>query len=314
MRADRAIVVSLRKSGTHLISGVLATLGLRPYGHVAQRGGARPLGREQAWRVLQQVYLPEELAALRASDQSDLVTQAVEQGVDVFFDTWWTRLGVRERPEMATPPPDLVARVSGQPLRFADTPAGLCWFTHQLDLDRADPAFLRVWAATGEPRILLMYRDPRDVLLSMVEFLSGDPTTTGAFADHRVYAGIMRGVDTITEQLTIALTDPHFPGADAYDRALWLLRHPAVCPVSFEELVGPDGGGTGEAQLAAVQRIADFLGACTDPATLAKHAFDRGAHTFRHGRIGRWREHFTAEHAELFEQRFGRTAHAFGYR
>jgi hypothetical protein len=156
-----------------------------------------------------------------------------------------------------------------------------------------------------------MYRDPRDVLLSMVDFLVGsEPSQLGAFPDHHVYAAILRSVETVEERLTIALTDPAFPGVDAFVRAQWLLRHPRVCQVSFEELIGVSGGGSAARQSTAVARMASFLGVDADVRTIAGRIFNDKAHTFHRGQIGRWRYHFTSEHCRLFNDRFGQTAWA----
>jgi hypothetical protein len=277
-----------------------------------------PLNRETAWRILQLVYSPEELAALAECNQRDVVDLRTAHALNAFVEAWCGRLGVSGRPPTshAHAPAELVARVRAAPAarRFSDTPEGICWFLHQLDPERVDESFMREWTETGQPRIVLVHRDPRDVLLSMVTFLAeANPSRLGAFADHHSYAGIMRAASNVADRLTIALTDPYFPGTDAFERGLWLLRHPQVAKVSYEQLVGPIGGGSAAAQLAAVGRLAKFLDAEVEPATVARKIYNPASHTFQRGRIGAWREHFTPQHTQLFEDRYGSVLRLYGY-
>jgi Sulfotransferase domain len=316
MAAPRAVVVSLRKSGTHLMREVVSALGYTPLGAVAGDDQPMPrLGRKAAWRAMRAVYTLDELSALARCEDRGTVDRAVREAVDAYVDAWQTRLGVRRgagaRPGVRA---DLLARALTAPTarRFDDTPEGYCWFLHELDLDRVDPDVLHTWAATGQPPIIFLYRDLRDVLLSMVDFLAGtESTRLGSFPEHHVYAAIMRSVGTVQERLTIALTDPSFPGMAAYVRSQWMIRHPGVCRVSFEDLVGDSGGGSAAGQRAAVARIAAFLGVEADPNTVAQNIFNPHAYTFHKGQIGRWRQHFTPEHRRLFDERYGRVAAVF---
>jgi hypothetical protein len=321
MTASHPLVVSLRKSGTHLLKEVMTRFGYSLHGEVAADAGPKLAG-ETLWRVLTMVYGEEELRRLTASEDRTAIDAAISEAVAAFYGAWRIRLGIPWRgPANEAPPQELVARTLARSAacRFGDTPGGVCWFLHQLDPHRIDDGFLSEWLDTGSPRIVFNYRDPRDALLSMVNFLSGETGRgVGHFTDHRVYSGVLRSAGDFEERLTIALTDPCFPGADAYERGLWLLRHPAVCKVSFEELVGPRGGGSRERQAAAVGRIAVFLGADDghgqDPAAIADGLFNEGAYSFHRGRIGAWREHFTPEHEKLFEERYGAVLDAYGYR
>lgn len=311
--AKRAVVVSLRKAGTHLIREVVSALGYTPLGEVA--GGDEPtprLGREAAWCAMRAAYEPHELAALKVCDDRARVDRAVREAVDAYLVAWQLRLGAHHSvKKRAGVRPDLLARVLAAlaARHFGDTPEGICWFLHELDVDRADPAFLHKRATTGQPPIIFMHRDLRDVLLSMVDFLTGsEPRKLGAFPDHHHYATIMRSVDTVEQRLTIALTDPSFPGVKAFVSSQCLIRHPNVCQVAFEDLIGVNGGGSAARQRAAVARIASFLGIEAEVDSIAQRIFNRHAHTFHKGQIGRWRRHFTNEHRRLYAERYGSVA------
>ncbi len=324
VRAEHVLVVSLRKSGTHLLKEVLAGLGYVLNGAVSSAGAKpRPLGRRTALRVLDTVYTPDEIAALKRSRDRAAVDRAVSRAVTALNRAWSARLGM---PRTAAPDGDLetdlltareLSRQSGY--RFSDTPGDTCWFTHDLDLGRADESFLLEWARSGSPKIILNYRDPRDVLLSMVNFLTEkDAGRLGGFPDHVVYSDILKSVQDPRDRIGIALTDPGFPGSDSFERALWLLRHPQVCKVSFEALVGPDGGGSASAQAEEIKKITDFLGPADDMdvtgrEALARRIFNRNSYTFRSGKASAWREHFTAEHHTLFERRYGHILRLYGY-
>jgi hypothetical protein len=323
MTASHSLVVSLRKSGTHLVKEVMTRFGYSLYGEVSASADTQPkLTGETLWRVLTTVYDEEQMRRLAGSEDPTVVDAALSEAVAALYGSWRIRLGIPWRgPAHEAPPYELVARTLTRSATrpFTDTPAGVCWFLHQLDPLTTDYSFLSEWLDTGSPRVVFNYRDPRDVLLSMVNFLSGETDRgVGHFIDHRIYSGILRNTGSLEERLSIAITDPCFPGADAFERGLWLLRHPAVCKVSFEELVGPRGGGSSEHQSAAVARIASFVDADGArghaAAAIADELFNDRAYSFHKGRIGAWREHFTPEHEKLFEERYGTVLDAYGYR
>ena len=86
--------------------------------------------------------------------------------------------------------------------------------------------------------------------------------------------------------------------------------------VRFEDLVGPGGGGSEEAQRLAVERVAAHLGVEVGEGTtraVEEDLFGVGR-TFRRGRIGGWREEFTAEHERaLAEGALGPLLAELGY-
>ncbi|QKZ23429.1 hypothetical protein [Streptomyces chartreusis] len=324
MKAEQVLVVSLRKSGTHLLKEVMAGLGYVLNGAVSSAGAQpRPLGRQTALRVLGAVYTSDEIAALKRSRDRAAVDRALSRAGTVLNRAWSVRLGMP--PTAATESDPETDRLTSRELsrqsgyRFSDVPGGMCWFTHDLDLTRVDENFLLEWARSGSPKIILNYRDPRDVLLSMVNFLvEKDAGRLGGFPDHLVYSDILRSVQDPRDRIGIALTDPGFPGGDSFERALWLLRHPRVCKVSFEALVGPDGGGSEAAQAGEIEKITEFLDLAdevdaTGREALGRRIFNRGSYTFRSGRAGAWREHFTPEHRMLFDRRYGNILRLYGY-
>lgn len=319
-QAKRVLLVSLMKSGTHLAQELMVALGYGMYGQARIPPEIRPrLDRQTRLRVARLVHDDEAVAAMVEKGEP-FFTEATDEAWDALAWSWQLRFGM---PLVTWYGLEVIntalveqARRHSTGSDFAQTPAGVCWVFNEFDIKKIDGHFLREWADTGQPKIIFNYRDPRDMLLSMVNFLAG---RTGRgfsnFHDFHVFSRILRAKPGIEEQLTYALTDPSFPcHGDDLARAYWLLQHPDVCKISFEEMVGPDGGGSAEARDAAIARVMGFLGvAGMSVQELSGRLFNREAFSFYRGQIGAWREVFTPAHARLAEARFGAMLPLYGY-
>jgi Sulfotransferase domain len=319
-RAQRVIIVSLPKSGTHLIQEMMVALGYRMYGSgVRLKPENMPVLDEQTrWRIARLAYDEETLDALRAADKANF-NEATDRAWDALGLAWELRLAqpiptwyTRELVDTG-----LVRRVYKQTVGsdFADTPAGVCWMISQLDITKIDGHFLHEWAATGEPRIIYNYRDPRDMVLSAVNFLYGKTGRGVAnYNDTQVFSDILRSKATLEDQLEYALTDSAFPTGDGHQKMLWLLNHPNVCKTSFEELVGPKGGGSIEEQSRALTRVMAFLDINDrEPGELAHELFNPDSFSFYRGQIGAWREAFTPALRRLAGDRYREVLQLYGY-
>jgi hypothetical protein len=319
-RAARVIMVSLAKSGTHLLQELMLALGYKMFGSgVRLTPQTVPvLDLQTRWRIARMVYDKETVSDLEDLD-TERFTAATDRAWEALGWSWHIRLA---QPLATWYTLELVdtgfvaqahKRVEGTD--FADTPANVCWAFSQFDITQLDGHFLHEWSETGEPKILFNYRDPRDVTLSAVNFLA-DKSGKGfsAYNDSRVFSEILQSKETLEEQLTYALTDPSFPVQGDYHQMLWLLNHPNVCKTSFEELVGPQGGGSAELQEQTLERVIEFLG-ITDatPEDVAGKLFNRDSFSFFKGQIGGWREAFTQEHWRLASERFGDVLPLYGY-
>jgi hypothetical protein len=320
-KAPRVIIISIMKSGTHILQELMVALGYGMYGAgVRLRPEILPvLDRETRWRIARIAYGKQAVAALedvaegefvRATDRAwDALSWSWHIRFDQPLTTWYTR---------AMTEAGFVAEVHRRAVGtdFAQTPRDVCWVFNQFDITKLDGHFLREWTETGEPRIIFNYRDPRDMTLSMVNFLCGK-TGRGFsnYNDFLVFSDILKSKATFGEQLSYALSDPYFPPAQRdMSHLLWLLNHPNVCKTSFEELIGPRGGGSAAAQTAALARILEFLGISdTSPADIAGRLFNPEVFSFYRGQIGGWRDAFTAEHQRLAQARFGDVLRLYGY-
>ncbi|UJW29917.1 sulfotransferase domain-containing protein [Saccharothrix sp. AJ9571] len=305
--ASRVIVVALMKSGTHLIQELMIALGYQLYGQSRIPDEFRPaLSAGERRRIARLVY---------GDDRHD---NAADDAWEALGWAWQSRLGM---PLVSRYGSQLVNKeLIVQALRctastsFSETPENTCWILPELDVTRVDGAFLKEWHETGCPKIVFMYRDPRDATLSMVNFLLGKTSKGyGKFSDFTMFHEILASKKTLAEQVSYALSDPSFPGINDHERMLWLLHHPRVCTVSFEDLIGPSGSGSASAQEASVARILEFLGRDDDPEKLCTSLYRRDSFTFYKGQIGSWREEYTPENRATAAARFADVLTSYGY-
>jgi len=311
----------MMKSGTHLVNELLVALGYGMYGHVRVSEQTRPaLDPDTRWRLAVMVYGPESAASLKEQPEPAF-NDATDRAWEALGWAWQARLGIPLANLYGT---ELIETgLAGQAYRrtagssFAETPAGTCWVFHEFDLKKIDGNFLKEWSQTGEPRIIFNYRDPRDTIVSLVNFLCRR-TRQGlsSFSNLQVYSDILLAMPSQHERLTFALTDASFPcQASDFERMAWLLHHPDVCKVSFEELVGPHGGGSARAQADSAARLIDFLGAGDVAGSdVAGTLYNRNAFSFYQGQIGAWQDAFTAEHRRIADEKLAGVLALYGYR
>jgi hypothetical protein len=166
------------------------------------------------------------------------------------------------------------------------------------------------WPYTKEADILFsqvstakffMYRDPRDMIVSMAYYVQKGPDGVSIelekiiwdFIDGRKKSFVPWGVGI--NELYPLLYD--YGVTKFYSLFLPWLNTPGFLAVKFENLIGPLGGGCLVQQSKSIHSIAKHLGApCSDEQVdfIAKNLFGASS-TFREGKIGTWRKHFTEE-------------------
>jgi len=174
-----------------------------------------------------------------------------------------------------------------------------------VDTVRRAPYGNRHHAFTSAPAIFI-YRHPLDVLVSEANYYHRDGRTA--------FAGYLSGL-SFEQRVHRLLDDPWLLGS-IRDRiagfAPWL-EFPNVVPVSFEELVGADGGGSREDQVQLIWSLQLKLQAPGAPHAYADRVFDRSSPTFYQGRVGAWRSSVTAEHLARFRALNQDFMDVFGY-
>ncbi len=321
MRAERVLVVSLQKSGTHLMWELMKNLGYVVFGaltfHFDEGEDVFPFGRDAREVAAKLVLSPLQRWGLRLARFTSLYDQITEKALYVMAMSWAERLGTPWASRHGLAPlhflyqkPRLLG-LSRHSIR--ETPANTCMIKQELPLTRTDGNFIKHWSETGEPAIIFNYRDPRDVLVSFISYLLGKTGGHGGYAEYFAYQPILEALPNDDERLMHAILDPSFPGHRDFEESLWLLRHPRVCKVSYEELVGAAGGGSDEVQNAAIARVMQHLGIERDSREVVRGIYNPASRTFHQGRIEKWRTAFKPEHHKAFNHRFGDLLALYGY-
>jgi hypothetical protein len=183
--------------------------------------------------------------------------------------------------------------------------------THLLPWQMASPRFLNGWGRTGAPYMVYNYRDPRAQIVSMIRFLA-ESDVVDEHPIVQVYRPILRSLGSMDRMLSFAISDRAFPYRDAYRENRWMLYHPNVLKLRFEDLVGEEGGGSRAIQDAAVERWARFLAVDVPTEQLTEGLFG-GTKTFHAGRTDSWRDAFEEHHLRAFEREFGDVLVDYGY-
>ena len=163
---------------------------------------------------------------------------------------------------------------------------------------------------------LLMVRDPRDVVVSHIYWVTY-VYTRGRFHpyfrslpddDARLMASI-RGTPPLPDGFRLEDIGTRFRNYLQWtEHGSYLVR--------FEDLIGPGGGGNRERQIETIRKIGQHVGldlSVNDAERIADRLFDPRSPTFRKGRIGDWRAHFREEHKEVFKELAGDVLVQLGY-
>ena len=146
-----------------------------------------------------------------------------------------------------------------------------------------------------------IYRDPRDMLVSQVFF------ATDMHEEHGMHE-FYKSLPDFGERLKVAITGIDHDGlymvsvnqrfAGVFE---WLQQEHVMC-IRFEDLI-EDRNATLDAMLDEVESMGYKIPTPRERAlaVLAEAIEPKKSHTFRSGKTGAWREHFTEEHKTLFK-------------
>jgi len=165
-----------------------------------------------------------------------------------------------------------------------------------------------------QPRFVsyFIYRDPRDVVVSHVFYVTD-------MEENHVHHDYYAALPDFDSRLKVSILgrpelDIEFPNiADRFTPYLGWLDHPEVMQIHFEDLVND--------RSAALNRIIDHFTARIPLMDSRKTILDSlessinpgKSPTFRSGRTGEWRKHFTAEHKKIFKDVAGDLLIRLGY-
>jgi hypothetical protein len=318
-KAPRTMVISLQKTGTHLMQGLMVELGYKMAGVPRPEPSNIPRFTDEDRSRIAALVLSEpdykELLGLR--DREEFIHRTDEAWSALSWN-WQRRLGQRVVNRYGQARYDFADHVITNEhisySRFADTPPGLCWIFHELDLSRVDGNFIAEWVETGTPPFIFNYRDPRDALVSLINFLEGRTRQGyGNFYEYDLFSAILKSKSTWEEKIDYALQDRSFIGQGEFERSLWLLHHPNVCKLRYEDLVGPRGGGSRKQQVDAVGRLLRHIGDETDPQVVVDKIYNPNSWSFFKGSTGSWRDVFSKRNEDRFRERYGDILEQYGY-
>lgn len=164
-------------------------------------------------------------------------------------------------------------------------------------------------------RSLLILRDPRDVVVSLMYHLRARPRKRPGGYLASALRSDEEGLRVCIEG-TAGVSGRAFPGiAQRLGVFLPWLAVPEVYATRFEKLIGPQGSGGEEDQEIEIRNIAQHLGLSLTSEQVRKVAsglFGRGL-TFRRGQIASWKDHFQEEHKAAFKRLAGQHLIEMGY-
>jgi hypothetical protein len=164
--------------------------------------------------------------------------------------------------------------------------------------------------AENDIAALFISRDPRDALLSMLNYAR----TQNKPAHVANVLSEMSGDDAI--ELLLTGGEAFVPFGDYYDAYSAWLEAPGLLAVRFEDLIGQRGGGSVERQVETVSALFRHAGVAADAAKVAKaagSAFNERAGTFFKGQVGAWRSAFSPRVERSFERHAGHLLDKWGY-
>ena len=158
-----------------------------------------------------------------------------------------------------------------------------------------------------------IYRDPRDMLVSQVFF------ATDMHEEHGMHE-FYQSLPDVGERLKIAITGIDREGLymvnvkQRYASVFEWLEQPHVMCIRFEDLI-QNRDATLESMLDEVESTGYKIPTPRRKALsiLVEAIQPRKSHTFRSGKTGGWREHFTVEHKDLFKDIAGDLLVKLGY-
>ncbi len=176
----------------------------------------------------------------------------------------------------------------------------------------ASPENVAVLCQPGRVNYFI-YRDPRDMLVSQVYF------ATDMYEEHGMHA-YYNSLPDFSSRLKAAITGVDTDGVkmvsvkERYEGVFQWLQQPHVLCLRFEDLIH-QRDHTLRAMLDQVERtgyrIPTPRANCV--AILADAIQPKKSRTFRSGKTGGWREHFTDEHKALFKEVAGDLLVRLGY-
>lgn len=161
------------------------------------------------------------------------------------------------------------------------------------------PQFTYNYLLNSHPnfKLILIVRDIRDAYVSYAHFICKDPALSEE------------------EMINRAFQDSGYFAMSGF--LCHFFNHPRFYVVRFEDLVGPEGGGSKEKQTEAIFNLAAFIDSPISREQASAYGGmlfgNRQSATFRQGQIGSWKQALNLEQKQWLKAHFGRTLICLGY-
>lgn len=162
---------------------------------------------------------------------------------------------------------------------------------------------------------IVQIRDPRDILLSQINWMANCAWCWYAPRDYNTQFNKWSFDQKLRTTILFPEEDGFYSIRYFLRKALEWINEPDVLVVRFEDLIGPQGGGDKERQEQAIKALANHIGYTLeqeDIDSIASKLFG-GTQTFKKGQIGTWREKYSSEHIALFKETMGEELIELGY-
>ena len=299
----KVVANSIPKSGTHLLGRLLTLLGFK----LIDLGGIRPHPAQAGKKV---PVIDRHLRALLGLREPEDVIGIGSHLVDGGRLPLIRRLLRTRGPEKVITGVDFPREIGRRWLerRLSRVPDGCFVNAHCV----YSPELASLFA--GERmRVVCILRDPRDVAVSQMHYIKQKKR-------HPIHEAFM-ALPSDEERLLFSIRGGVLGGRELlslderYRQFLGWQRDENSVLVKFEDLVGPRGGGSAEAQRRTVERVARHLGVWVRKETvpsIEEDLFGLGR-TFRKGQIGSWRSEFSEEHERAAREVAGALLVELGY-
>jgi hypothetical protein len=178
---------------------------------------------------------------------------------------------------------------------------------------RADPAYIAALTAPGRATVFI-YRDPRDMIVSHVFYATQMHTGHGM---HRYYNEVLSSME---ERIDAAIRGVEDPEAELhgvrqkYEDYLGWLATPGVLSLRFEDLILKREQALGcLLDYLAEHGFIPSAGRAQAILALQQAIAPKRSGTFRKGKPGNWREHFTETNKAVFKEQTGDLLLRMGY-
>ena len=146
----------------------------------------------------------------------------------------------------------------------------------------------------------IMIRDPRDRTVSLAHWIKKTMSPTNAHIAAMPVSDIILGI--INQSAFVGKNTNTY---DNFRQILAWQEVPGFYMVRFENLVGPQGGGSLKAQHQEITKIAAHMNITLNQQSVEKIAAQLfgGTGTFRIGKIATWKDEFTPDHINAFRKK-----------